>query len=108
VGEMVEDFREEMWKEELWRDVERKVESGDIVVLAVSERTSESFYNYKTSALFIIYRDVSISSYEESFERDISVLEISAGVFQPFSMHEVETKMKKFKRKGFIVRRITL
>ncbi|MCC6005359.1 MAG: hypothetical protein LM590_13560 [Thermofilum sp.] len=104
---MAEDFREELWKEETWKGIEGRAESGDVVILAVSRRTSESFYNYKTSSLFIIYKDV-VSSYEESFEREICVLEITAGVFQPFSMQEVEAKMRELKKKGFIVRRITL
>ena len=104
---MAEDFREELWKEETWRGIERRVESGEIVVLAVSKRTSESFYNYKTDRLFVIFKDIPVS-YEESFERDVTVIKITTGAFQPLSDSEVEKKMRELKKKGFIVRRITL
>jgi cobalamin biosynthesis protein CbiD len=98
---------EELWKEELWKEVERKAESGTIVVIAVTKRSSEGFYNYKTKTLFVIFKDVGVA-YEESFIRDISVIEITAGVFQPFSEEEVEKKIKLMRKKGFVVRRITL
>ena len=95
-----------IWKEGLWKDVERKVEDGDIGVLVVSKRTSESFYNYKTDRLFVIFKEIA-SAYEESFERDVAIVEITTGAFQPLSDFEVEKKMKEF-RKRYTVKRVTL
>jgi hypothetical protein len=99
--------RMEMWKEGVWRDVEKKVEDGDIAVIAVSVRTSESFYNYKTKYLYIVFKDLA-ASYEESLERNIDVANVSAGAFQPFSVQEIGEKMSEFRKRGYTVRRITL
>ena len=97
----------DVWKEGLWKDVERKVEDGDIVVIAVSVRTSESFYNYKTKYLYIVFKDLA-ASYEESLERNIDVVNVSAGAFQPFSVQEIVEKMREFRKRGYTVKRVTL
>ncbi|MCC6005742.1 MAG: hypothetical protein LM590_15490 [Thermofilum sp.] len=105
---MVKDVWEDIWREEVvWKDVERKVENGNIVVLTVSKRTSESFYNYKTNRIFVIFKDIPVS-YEESLERDVAVIEITTGAFQPLSDFEVEKKMRELKKRGYTVKRITL
>jgi C-terminal processing protease CtpA/Prc len=104
---MVKDVKDIWWKEKVWRDVERRVEDGDIVVLTVSRRTSESFYNYKTDRLFVVFKDIPVS-YEESLERNVTVIEITAGAFQPFSDFEIEKKMRELRKRGYTVKRITL
>jgi hypothetical protein len=103
-----QELQMELWKRNLWGEIQRRVESGDIIVLSVSERTSEGFYNYKTRVLYVIYSKNINASYEESFERNISVIDISVGAFQPFTWNNVNREIRKLRRKGFSVRHITV
>jgi hypothetical protein len=97
----------EMWKEETLKEIERAAEDN-IVILTVTRRSSEGFYNYKTETLYVVFKRKDAVPYEEMYIRRPVVIELTTGVFQPFSEEELTSFISRLRRKGFSVKRIPL
>jgi hypothetical protein len=73
----------------LIKELAEKLEKDSIVVLAVVNRTSEGFYNYKTDKVYVLFKP-RYPRYEESLVRDIEVVMAYVGAYQELSEWDIE------------------
>jgi hypothetical protein len=82
-------------------------ERGDIAVIAITKRTSEAHYNYKTREVLVVWKPIHVN-WEEPLVRKIEVFEITVGAFQDYPLATGEILEESLKRKGYAVERITI
>jgi len=70
---------------ELLDRIEKSIKDGKIVIIKVNKRHSEGFYNYKTTNLLVIYKNI-YTPYEEPNVRQVELIEIDCGAFQQYSI----------------------
>jgi len=76
-------------EEKLLEDLEKKAGVSKIIVLHIVRRTSEGYYNYKTSGILVFYKPNYEVKYENSDVRDVNIVNIYAGVYQEYDYNEL-------------------
>ena len=95
-------------EEEKWWEIgkEEKLkrlrpQGKEIVILNLSVRSSDAYYNYK-SHVYAIYKQPLVK-YEDPYVIDIRVEEMCCGFYQEYNCYDIEDFLNKLESEGFTV-----
>jgi hypothetical protein len=87
----------------LVKEIEGLLERN-IVIVEVSRRTAFSYYNYRKE-LLVVYKPLYLP-WEEADPRSLRIVEVSAGVFQEYSVMLADELEEELTKRGYVVHRV--
>jgi hypothetical protein len=93
--------------DELVSEIVEIVERGDVAIVVINKRTSEAYYNYKTSSIVVVWKYIEVD-WEEQLIRDVKVTRITAGVYQQYPLNTESIIEHEMRNRGYMVEVVNL
>ncbi len=99
---------EEKWWEEKEVPIKKLLtpEGRELVILNLVIRTSESYYNYKSTVYAVFRQPDEIIRYEDSYVLNIRVEDLYCGAYQQLACYDIEEALRKLEAEGYKVKKV--